>query len=142
MDRCQKLFKEPLKEAVKACLNCEFCGEEFVEDIVYGGYKHKGFVMGNESVYCRRKMAAKLKELTPETIKDKISLVKKLSGEIVEWKKKTFPKGTKVRVDCDRYKGPAEILYGYAMELPVDKIAVKLSNDGVWWYSVLDCKVV
>ena len=67
---------------MKACLNCEFCGEEYVEDIVYRGYKHKGFVMGNESVYCRRKMVAKLKELTPKNTTEKLLLIDKLTKEV------------------------------------------------------------
>lgn len=127
-------------------MNCAFCDEEMVEfPLLSGLFTHVGFLNtepgDQESSYCRRKLAAKLKELTPETIQDKLFLAKKLKDEIFDYISVTFPSGSKVRVDCERFRGFGVVDF-YGEDTPFDKVPVKLENGNVWLYSVLDCKCV
>jgi hypothetical protein len=53
---------------------------------------------------------------------------------LTQEKERLFPGGTKVHVDCGRYKGPG--IVAASVTCPPHQVAVRLGNGNIWWYPI------
>jgi hypothetical protein len=67
-----------------------------------------------------------------------IRLHKELTDAIQFIRRKRFPPGTLVCVDCEQYCGPGTVVsQGIQDEgCPLDKVSVRLESGNTWWYPI------
>lgn len=57
--------------------------------------------------------------------------------ELNYWKQKMYPPDSIVLVDSPQYKGKGKVVPSF--DCPVNKLAVLLENDNIWWYPIEMC---
>jgi hypothetical protein len=71
-----------------------------------------------------------------------LKLYRNLTDLLLKARMKNFPHGSRVLVDCARYKGPGTAVVNCDKDVPLDQLSVQLDNGNVWWYPIECCAAV